>query len=60
MTELIDERKRWNRTVSAFNDEIEKCPRCGGPLEEIVSYQPDPVGIIYESVCKNPDCPVNN
>ena len=57
---LTDERKRWNRTISQFNDEIEKCEHCGGPLEETVSHQPDPVVTIYDRVCKNPDCPTNN
>lgn len=60
MNEQINrDRKAWHRLETQFNESIKKCEHCGGPLEETVSYQPDPVGIIYDQVCKNPDCVIN-
>ncbi len=52
----IEERKQWNRTISQFDDTIEKCPHCGGPMEE--TMMADEInGVEYFLVCKNPDCP---
>lgn len=52
---LIADRKRWNRTIAQFDDDVPKCGRCNGPLETIA----DPV-IGVELVCKNPDCETYN
>lgn len=56
---LVEDRKRWNRTIANFNDDVEKCPHCGGPMEE--TMMADEVnGVEYFLVCKNPDCSTNN
>ncbi len=65
MTDLLDyqkldeERKRWNRTIAQFDETVEKCPHCNGPMEQ--TMMADEVnGVEYFSICKNPDCPTNN
>jgi hypothetical protein len=55
MSDLPEDRKEWHRLEAQFDDDIEKCQRCGGPLEKQTDYVN---GI--ELVCKNPDCPSNN
>ena len=55
----VDERKRWHRTIAQFDETVEKCPHCGGPMEQ--TMMSDEVnGVEYFNVCKNPDCPTNN
>lgn len=56
MTDFTTERKSWHNAEATMG----RCKVCGGPVEETVAYLPDPVGAIYDLVCKNPDCPSNN
>lgn len=55
----VEERKVWNRTIAQFDDTVQKCEVCGGPKEEIM-FANEIVGVEYDLVCKNPDCPLRN
>jgi len=56
---LEEERKRWNRTIAQFDDDVEKCEHCGGPMEQgMVSHEA--IGVEYFMTCKNPNCVTNN
>lgn len=65
MTDLMDyqkrvkDRKRWHRTIAQFDDDVPKCEHCGGPMEQMMFADPA-IGVEYDLVCKNPDCPTRN
>jgi len=56
---LAAERKQWNRTIAQFDENIEKCETCGGPMEQTVTID-EMNGTEYWNVCKNPDCLAKN
>ena len=65
MTDLLDyakrieDRKRWHWTIAQFDDDVEKCEYCGGPMEQGMWADPATDSVEYYSICKNPDCSSN-
>lgn len=54
-----EDRKRWHRTIAQFDDDVEKCEVCGGPMEQAMAADPAADDVDYYNVCRNPDCPNN-
>jgi hypothetical protein len=52
MTTITEDRKQWHGLASS----VGSCKSCGGPLEEIM-FSNEIIGVEYDYVCKNPDCP---
>lgn len=53
-----EDRKRWNREIVQYaNNPL--CPSCGGPMEEMM-FAAEEIGVEYDYICKNPDCPSKN